>query len=169
MNAWERVNVASLALGVAFLLILAGFLMARSQPAPQPLTAPPAAAAASPQVLPEVLTFRPAVAVAEAREWAEATLAGSGVELPASASLIFSDVANCGADISADAMGGCTYQLVDRVAIVISPDLAWTQAGAHILFHEVAHALGIANECAAEEWAHQFEDEPYWSYPTCNA
>jgi hypothetical protein len=114
------------------------------------------------------LTVKPAVTVTEASKWAEATLTGSGVQLPANVTLLFSDVANCGADLSAAALGGCTYQLTSGPVIVISPQLAWTEAGAHILFHETAHALGIADECAAEEWAHQFEDAPYWSYPACN-
>jgi len=111
----------------------------------------------------------PVATVTEARAWAESTLAGSGVSLADNVTMLFTSESNCGALISAVAAGGCTYHLTDgRIVIIISPELAWTEAGSHILFHETAHALGISDECAAEEWAHQFEDAPYWSYPACS-
>lgn len=125
------------------------------------------AEATAPMAVPAVLTFHVPVTVAEAGEWAEATLAGAGVELPANTELLFSNVGNCGADISANGMGGCTYTLTDKRVIVLSPGLAWTEAGSHILFHETAHAMGIMDECEAEAYAHSFEDVAYWSYPEC--
>jgi hypothetical protein len=166
MSRQERLDCSALIAGVLALLLIGWQLM---QPTP---TSPAASApAAAQQVMPAALTIKPTavVTVAGARAWAEATLTGSGVQLPTNVTLLFSDVANCGADLSAAGKGGCTYQAPSGPVIVLSPDLAWTEAGSHILFHEVAHALGIGDECAAEEWAHQFEDAPYWSYPTCNA
>jgi hypothetical protein len=166
MSRQERFDCSALLAGLMALLLIAIHF-------PQSATASPAAAptTAVQQTLPEVLTVKPVVSVAAARTWAEATLAGSGVTLPANVSLVYSSVANCGADLSAAAMGGCTYKLADRTVIVISPELAWTAAGSHILFHEIGHALGIDNECHAEEFAHQFEDPAnlVWSYPSCNA
>jgi hypothetical protein len=130
--------------------------------------AAPVSEATMPQTIPSVLTFKVPVTVAEAGAWAEATLTGAGVDLPANTEVIFSN-SNCGADISAVAMGGCTYTLTDRTVVVLSPGLAWTEAGSHILFHEVGHAMGIMDECEAEAYAHNFEDVAYWSYPQCNA
>jgi hypothetical protein len=161
MNRWERVNCASFVAILATLLLLAGIQL-------QPATATPATPApATQQVIPQMFRFHPVATVDQAREWAEATLSGSGVTLADNVTLLFSSTANCGADASAAGMGGCTYFLKSGPVVVISPELAWTQAGSHILFHETAHSMGIVDECAAEAWAHQFEDEPYWSYPEC--
>jgi broad specificity polyphosphatase/5'/3'-nucleotidase SurE len=160
----ERLDSACLIGILITLLLLAGSYLPNASAAQQPATTnSPIATAAAP-----ASDQRPTVTAAEATVWAEATLAGAGVVLPESVSLVFSDVANCGANLSTAAIGGCTYRLAAETVIVISPSLAWTEAGSHILFHEVAHALGISDECAAEEWAHQFEDAPYWSYPECN-
>ena len=55
-----------------------------------------------------------------------------------------------------------------RYAVLISPELAYTAWGNHILFHELAHTMG-ADECGAEAYAHQFETVELWSYPECTA
>lgn len=131
------------------------------------LTAAPVSEAAMPEVIPAVFTFKAPVTVAEARGWAEATL--TGVDVPAHVEFLFTNEGNCGAEISADGQGGCTYYLADKTVIVLSPGMAWTVGGAHVLLHEVGHATGLVDECEAEAFAHQFEDAPYWSYPECNA
>ena len=166
MNLQERVNCASLAAILAALLLFGWHQL--HQPSTSPAAAP---AATAQQQLPAVLTVKPAVTVSSAEKWANATLAGAGITLPDNVTMLFTSVANCGAEASATGLGGCTYTLTDSRVIVISPELAWTQDGSHILFHEVGHALGIADECGAEEFAHQFEDPAnlVWSYPTCNA
>jgi hypothetical protein len=37
----------------------------------------------------------------------------------------------------------------------------------HILLHEVGHALGIEDECGAEEFAHQWSNPEIWAYDEC--
>jgi hypothetical protein len=113
-------------------------------------------------------TTDPAVnSVAQGKRWAGVMLAYAGIDLKANVQLIFSNTSNCGADISTVHLGGCTYNLGDgNYAVVISPELAWTKVGNHILFHELGHTVGL-DECGAEAFAHQYEEVALWSYPNC--
>lgn len=157
---FDRVQVGTVAAPVAPAAELAPVVTAPrvTPPAPRATPVTPAAPAAPP------VTVK-----TDAHNWAESTLEGSGVTLPANVEFLFSDSGNCGADISAAGQGGCTYTLPGKKVIVLSPGLAWTEAGSHVLFHEAAHALGVQDECAAEAFAHQFEEPGrlVWSYPAC--
>lgn len=107
------------------------------------------------------------VSVEQAQTWATFMLEQADMELPPTTALIFSNTSNCGAEISTAGLGGCTYTLEDGShAVILSPELAWTQWGTHILFHELAHTVGMG-ECEAEAYAHQFEEIELWSYPLC--
>jgi hypothetical protein len=102
----------------------------------------------------------------DAQLWGEETLASVGIATDVR--ILWTDVGNCGADISTGGMGGCTYTHEDYSrTIIMSPGLTGTDWGRHILFHEIGHTLGL-DECGAEAYAHQFEVEPLWSYPECN-
>lgn len=103
--------------------------------------------------------------------WEQGVLNKAQIELPDNTNIYISDQYNCGSEISPDGIGGgCTYEAVDGTTVItVSPYVVGTPAGEHILLHEVAHAHGIMDECAAEEYAHTFSDYPYiWSYPQCN-
>jgi galactokinase len=94
-------------------------------------------------------------------------LESADMELTPNVTMIFSNTSNCGAEKSTAGRGGCTYTVAPNTyVIVMSPELANTQWGNHILFHELAHTVGMG-ECEAEAYAHQFEEEELWSYPTC--
>jgi hypothetical protein len=107
--------------------------------------------------------------VEQANEWVQAELEEADMEMVPTTTILFTNTANCGADISTVAQGGCTYNLQDGTHVmVLSPTLPFTAWGHHILFHELAHTLGIMDECKAEAYAHQFEyDVELWSYPAC--
>ena len=101
--------------------------------------------------------------------WAREALADGGVDYPENVVFVFQNEDNCGATLSEVGQGGCTVPMDDgRYAVLISPELAYTAWGNHILFHELAHTMG-ANECEAEAYAHQFESVELWSYPECAA
>lgn len=100
----------------------------------------------------------------DSNEWLADSLAQAGITLAPTTQVLFSDVANCGG-----VGGGCTYVLPERDVVVISPAVVGTEAGTHILFHELAHAQGELDECEAENWAHSFEAVDLWSYPQCEA
>lgn len=101
--------------------------------------------------------------------WAREALADGGVDYPENVVFLFQNEDNCGAELSTVGQGGCTVPMDNgQYAVLISPELAYTAWGNHILFHELAHTMG-ANECEAEAYAHQFEYDELWSYPECTA
>lgn len=121
----------------------------------------------------EALTQAPAPAtqVVDEVSWEQGVLNKSQLELPTNTYVYITDQYNCGSELSPEGIGGgCTYEAVDGTTVItVSPYVVGTPAGEHILLHEVAHAHGIMDECAAEEYAHTFSDYPYiWSYPQCN-
>lgn len=98
--------------------------------------------------------------------WVPEALADAGVSLPDNVTILFQNEHNCGAVDGG--LGGCTVTRtdIDGYVVLISPELAYTAWGNHILFHEIAHTFG-AGECEAEAYAHQFEATALWSYPAC--
>lgn len=107
------------------------------------------------------------VTVEQAQTWATFMLEQADMELTPNVSLVFSSTSNCGAELSTAGLGGCTYTVAaNTYVVVLSTDLAWTQWGTHILFHELGHTVGLG-ECEAEAYAHQFEEIELWSYPLC--
>jgi len=99
--------------------------------------------------------------------WVSEMLATMNVTVSDNVKFVFQNEDNCGAEISSIGMGGCTVTQKDGTFVVlISPELAYTYEGNHILFHEIAHTLGMG-ECDAEYYAHRFEETPIWSYPSC--
>lgn len=107
--------------------------------------------------------------VEQANEWVQAELEAADMEMSPTTTILFTNVANCGAEISAVQAGGCTYNVGEgKHVIVLSPSLPFTASGHHVLFHEIGHSVGYMDECAAENYAHQFEyDQELWSYPAC--
>lgn len=99
--------------------------------------------------------------------WSELVLADTGMNLPKGLTVKLTNEGNCGAEISPVALGGCTRQLPEGPEILVSPELAGTMAGYHILLHELGHSLGIVDECGAEYFAHEWSAEGYWAYPEC--
>ena len=141
-------------LTASILIFLSALMGQPSQPASQPV-ADPASFSAYPFKL--------------ASTWVPETLADAGVDMPANVTFLYQNENNCGAKLSPSHMGGCTVKMVNgHYAVLISPELAYTAAGNHILFHELGHTLGM-NECEAEAYAHTFEDPTklLWSYPEC--
>lgn len=114
-------------------------------------------------------TTDPEVAPSSLR-WDEAVLQWAGIELPSNVIIALINENNCGAKLSTVGLGGCTYPATatdPRIVITVSPELQYTRVGEHILLHEVGHALGIMEECGAEEFAHQWSDPNYWAYAEC--
>jgi len=103
-----------------------------------------------------------------ASTWVPEALAEAGVAYPQNVVFLYQNEDNCGAELSEAGLGGCTVKRTDieGYVVLISPELAYTAWGNHILFHELAHTMG-ANECEAEAYAHQFETVALWSYPEC--
>lgn len=136
---------------LALILSLTAILGQPAQPVSQP-TADPASFSLAPFKL--------------ASTWVPEALADAGVELPENVTILFQNEHNCGA--TETGLGGCTVTRtdIDGYVVLISPELAYTAWGNHILFHEIAHTMG-ANECEAEAYAHQFEAVALWSYPAC--
>lgn len=99
--------------------------------------------------------------------WVQLTLADTGMELPKGLTVKLTNERNCGAESSPVGLGGCTRHLPEGPEILVSPELAGTVAGYHILLHELGHAEGIVNECGAEYFAHEWSAEGYWAYPEC--
>ena len=109
----------------------------------------------------------PNTSVEVAQRWAQAMLESADMELTPNVTLLFTSASNCGAEKSTAGIGGCTYTVAPNTYVVtISPELANTQWGNHILFHELGHTVGLG-ECEAESYAHQFEEVELWSYPLC--
>lgn len=99
--------------------------------------------------------------------WVRDALADAGLEYPDNVIFVFQNEDNCGATLSTVGLGGCTVPMEDgKFAVLISPQLAYSTWGNHILFHELAHTEG-ADECGAEYYAHQFETVKLWSYEEC--
>lgn len=107
--------------------------------------------------------------VEQGNEWVQAELEEADMELSPNIKILFTNTANCGAEISATNEGGCTYSdAAGNKTIILSPTLPFTVGGHHVLFHELGHAVGYIDECEAENYAHQFEyEQEIWSYPTC--
>jgi hypothetical protein len=105
-----------------------------------------------------------------ASTWVPEALADAGVAYPENVVFLYQNEYNCGAEISDLGQGGCTVTMEDGsgYVVLLSPELAYTAWGNHILFHELAHTMG-ADECTAEAYAHQFEAVALWSYPECAA
>lgn len=100
--------------------------------------------------------------------WVPESISQAGIVLEDNVTFLYTNDNNCGAELSPVGMGGCTLTHANgSFTIILSPKLAYTATGNHILFHEIAHTMG-ASECEAEAFAHQFEYEPMWSYPECN-
>lgn len=116
----------------------------------------------------EMPATRESVSWLSQADWATDTLSEAGIEVPANVTVTLTDVGNCGADLSAAGMGGCTTHNTDgTITVVVSPGLAGSAWGNHILLHEYAHTLGYG-ECAAEAYAHVYErSSDLWSYPEC--
>lgn len=136
---------------IALILTLSAIFAPTQEPVSQP-TSDPASFTLAPFKL--------------ASTWVPEALADAGVELPENVTILFQNQYNCGA--TETGLGGCTVTRTDIKGhvILISPELAYTAWGNHILFHEIAHTMG-ANECEAEAYAHQFEAVALWSYPEC--
>jgi hypothetical protein len=101
-------------------------------------------------------------------DWAGELLYQADMEAAPNVIVAFTNESNCGASISANGAGGCTYTLEDgSYYVTISPELVGTIPGKHVFFHELAHTLGISDECEAERYAAQFDDVDVWSYPEC--
>ena len=105
----------------------------------------------------------------DANAWVSATLSDAGMDLPANVAVIVTDTDNCGSQLSpAGTGGGCTVTLSDgTVSVLVSETAIDNGTGAHILFHELAHALYRAGECDAEYYAHRYSAPEQWSYPSC--
>lgn len=117
----------------------------------------------------EPISQAPASQVQEI-SWEDSVLLDAGLTLPEGTVLSFTEVDNCGSDLSPTGTGGgCTWTLKDGSKhVIVSPQVYNTPEGVHILLHETAHALGIKNECTAEYFAHDHGSEWYmWSYPEC--
>lgn len=100
-------------------------------------------------------------------DWVGQSLWEADMELSPNVIVALTNDLNCGAEASPVGLGGCTYTLEDGTYYVtVSPELAWTPQGTHILFHEIGHTLGMG-ECEAEYYAAQFDTVEQWSYPEC--
>lgn len=102
--------------------------------------------------------------------WLDNTLETAGVVVPENISLIITDTDNCGSEISPEGTGGgCTIRFTDgTISVLVSPTALENGTGAHILFHELGHAMYNLNECAAEYFSHKFSAPDQWSYLECN-
>jgi hypothetical protein len=104
--------------------------------------------------------------------WLADTLEEAGVVVPANVEIEITDEENCGSEISPELTGGgCTIYPVakgDVTRVLVSPTALEDGTGAHILFHELGHALYQLDECAAEYFSHNYSDADQWSYPECN-
>lgn len=140
---------------LTIILTLSALLGPASQPASVPVSQPASD--------PASFTLAP---LKLASTWVPEALADAEVSVPANVSFLYQNKYNCGAIETG--MGGCTVKRTDMdgYIILLSPELAYTAWGNHILFHEIAHTMG-ANECEAEAYAHQFEAVALWSYPEC--
>lgn len=90
--------------------------------------------------------------------WVAAEFAEEGVTPHWDVEYRFTDVGNCGSEISPNGTGGgCTEWTPTGPLIFISPSIIGTPEGEHILWHEYAHATQQdpwhPNECAAERFA----------------
>lgn len=103
--------------------------------------------------------------------WVAAQLEDAHLAIPANVTIMFNDeTANCGDQLGETGFGGgCTYHWHDgTVSVLLSASLPTDKYGAHILFHELGHALYNLNECGAEYFAHHFDHTPnVWSYEEC--
>lgn len=134
---------------------------------------PHASAKESEATAPEVVTAsEPKHAAGHA--WLNSELARTGLMLRENITVIFNDegtrlTGNCGSAISPSGTGGgCTHYNNDgTVTVYLSPATIGTPKGQHVMFHELAHANGTVDECAAEYFAHEFTEIDLWSYPQC--
>jgi len=101
--------------------------------------------------------------------WVENELETAGVVVPENVSIIVTDTDNCGSELSPEGTGGgCTVYFHDgTTSVLVSPSALENGTGAHILFHELGHALHHMDECSAEYFAHKYSDVDQWSYPSC--
>ena len=103
--------------------------------------------------------------------WVADQLNTAGIAIPANVTIMFNDsLDNCGDQISPeDFGGGCTYHWHDgTVSVLLSASIPTDKYGAHILFHELGHALYNLGECGAEYFAHHYDNTPnVWSYQEC--
>jgi len=103
--------------------------------------------------------------------WLAEKLNTAGIDIPANVTIMFNDgIENCGDQVSETGFGGgCTYHWHDgTVSVLLSASVPTDTYGAHILFHELGHALHGLGECAAEYYAHHYDGTPnVWSYPEC--
>lgn len=104
--------------------------------------------------------------------WLANTLEESGVVVPENVDIEITDEENCGSEISPEQTGGgCTIFMTTKdgvTRVLVSPTALENGTGAHILFHELGHALHGMGECEAEAYAHKHSDPEQWSYPSCN-
>lgn len=137
--------------------------------APQPIASVEHTEVAEVAEVAEVEDTTDPVAAPASLTWYEAVLQYAGIELPDNVLIGLTNTHNCGAELSTVGLGGCTYPAGQdgTIVILVSPELQYTRVGEHILLHEVGHALGIKEECGAEEFAHQWSDPNYWAYPEC--
>lgn len=133
--------------------------------APETVTAAPETVTASPEVVAVDASTYQTTGV----EWIDVEFDRYGQTIPAGIHFQLTNELNCGAVLSTSGMGGCTHFLEDGSRyITVSPELAYTPEGTHVLWHEVGHAvLDTVDECAAEAYAHKFSDPNLWSYPQC--
>jgi len=101
-------------------------------------------------------------------DWVTNTLAEAGIKVPANVHIVLTDTGNCGAQASNVGLGGCTTFHADgTMTVAVSPRLAGSVAGNHVLFHEYAHTLGYG-ECEAEAYAQVYTGRAdVWAYPEC--
>lgn len=105
-------------------------------------------------------------------EWIDRELAQTDIVVPANVHFILrNDALNCGAQASQFAQGGCTHWLEDgSVLVVMSPELADTPQGKHILFHELGHVmLDTQDECMADYYALSYAPMANWAYAECHS
>lgn len=150
---------------LAILLTMVGLSAPASAPASEPVES--VSQVTSEPVDPALV---PSIQATLGLDWVAYELALSGAVVPENVIISLTNESNCGAEISQAGMGGCTYFLPSGTTyITVSPALAWTAWGSHILHHELGHAvLNSHDECAVEAYAHQYTASTLWSYPECN-
>jgi len=102
--------------------------------------------------------------------WVANEIEASGVIIPKNVTIIITDTDNCGSELSPENTGGgCTVRFTDgSISVLVSPTALEDGTGAHILFHELGHAIHNLGECDAEYFAHDYSAVDQWSYPACN-
>lgn len=95
---------------------------------------------------------------APADNWAQAHLNANGFgHITAT---LGDTVALCGV------VGGCAY--VGSGELMMHTSTSAFPGAIHTLYHEVGHAIGIADECEAERFSRSITGLDFWAYQECN-